>query len=78
MTIERTGTNARMSRIVSNNGVVYLAGQVAADPDADIAEQTRSTLERIDAALADAGTNNAHLLSATILPAAISTTTSPP
>lgn len=65
-TIQRSGTNARMSRIVVNNGVVYLAGVVAADADADVAEQTRSTLERIDAALADAGTDNQHLLSATI------------
>ncbi|KAG1649237.1 hypothetical protein GQR58_029200 [Nymphon striatum] len=34
--------------IVINNGTVYLSGQVAADPDADIQEQTRSTLGRID------------------------------
>ncbi len=66
MTIDRRGTNARMSRIVINNGVVYLAGQVAADFDADITEQTRSTLERVDAALADAGTDNEHLLSVSI------------
>ncbi len=66
MTIERRGTKPRMSRIVINNGVVYLAGQVAADADADITEQTRSTLERVDAALADAGTDNRHLLSVTI------------
>lgn len=66
MPIKRTNTNARASRIVEHDGVVYLAGQVAADPDAGITEQTRSTLERIDAALADAGTDNSHLLSATI------------
>ncbi len=65
-TISRIGTNARMSRAVTHRGVVYLAGQVAADPDADVAEQTRSTLARVEAALADAGSSPSQLLSATI------------
>jgi enamine deaminase RidA (YjgF/YER057c/UK114 family) len=51
---------------VINNGTVYLSGQVAEDPDADVQDQTRSTLGRIDALLAEAGTDNTHLLSATI------------
>jgi enamine deaminase RidA (YjgF/YER057c/UK114 family) len=51
---------------VINNGTVYLSGQVAEDPDADVQDQTRSTLGRIDALLAEAGTDNSHLLSATI------------
>ena len=38
-----------------NNGTVYLSGQVAEDPDADVQDQTRSTLGRIDALLAEAG-----------------------
>lgn len=49
-----------------NRGTVYLSGQVAEDPEADIQEQTRSTLARVDALLAEAGTDNEHLLSATI------------
>lgn len=66
MSITRIKTSARASAIVINNGIVYLSGQVAEDPDADIQEQTRSTLARIDALLAEAGTDNVHLLSATI------------
>ncbi len=66
MGIIRKHTTARASKIVINNGVVYLAGQVAADPDADIQEQTRSTLAKIDEALAEAGSSREHILSATI------------
>lgn len=66
MSIERIKVSERASAIVINNGVVYLSGQVAEDPDADIQEQTRSVLARIDALLAEAGTDNEHLLSATI------------
>jgi enamine deaminase RidA (YjgF/YER057c/UK114 family) len=66
MTITRIHTSARASHIVINNGVVYLSGQVADDPDADVQEQTRSTLAKIDALLAEAGSSNEHLLSATI------------
>lgn len=66
MTISRMHTSARASHIVINQGTVYLSGQVAEDPEADIQEQTRSTLGRIDALLAEAGTDTEHLLSATI------------
>ena len=66
MTISRIKTSARASLIVINAGVVYLSGQVADDPDADIQAQTRSTLAKVDALLAEAGSDNEHLLSATI------------
>lgn len=66
MTITRIKTSARASAIVIHNGVVHLSGQVAADPEADIAGQTQSTLERIDALLVEAGSDREHLLSATI------------
>lgn len=52
--------------IVTHNDVVYLSGQVAENPDADISEQTRSTLSRVDALLAESGSSSSHLLSATI------------
>lgn len=64
--ISRHGTSARASKIVTHNGVVYLSGQVADDPDADISEQTRSTLARVEALLAEAGSSTSHLLSTTI------------
>ena len=66
MTISRTHVSARASLIVAHAGTVYLSGQVAEDPEADVQEQTRSTLGRIDALLAEAGTDNQHLLTATI------------
>lgn len=64
--ITRMKTTERASAIVINNGIVYLSGQVAEDPDADIQEQTRSTLAKVDALLAEAGSDRQHLLSATI------------
>ncbi len=66
MSITRIGTTERASKIVINNGIVYLSGQVAEDPDADIQEQTRSTLSRIDAALTEAGSDKEHLLTVSI------------
>ena len=66
MGITRKHTTERASKIVIHNGVVYLSGQVAEDPEADIQEQTRSTLARVDTALAEAGTDREHLLSTTI------------
>jgi len=66
MTIVRSKVSARASAIVVHHGTVFLSGQVAEDPDADIQEQTRSTLARIDALLVEAGSDREHLLSATI------------
>ncbi|MFG6177044.1 RidA family protein [Halomonas sp. THAF12] len=68
MTIQRHDTKARMSRAVIHNGVAYLCGQVAG-PEArqgDITEQTESMLARVDALLAEIGSDREHLLSATV------------
>jgi enamine deaminase RidA (YjgF/YER057c/UK114 family) len=65
--IERLETGPRMSQAVIHNGVVYLAGQVAADAQgASVKEQTKNILERIDKLLAAAGTDKTKLLSVTI------------
>jgi len=67
MTITRVGTaRRRMSKIVIHNNTVYLCGQVAKDSDADIKEQTRTMLEKVDDLLIQAGSDRKHLLSATI------------
>ncbi len=66
MSIERLEVGTRMSRIVKHNGTVYLCGQVAADASADIAEQTRSTLAKVEALLEQAGSNKENILSTTI------------
>jgi len=65
--IERLEIGPRMSQAVIHNGVVYLAGQVAADaPGAPVKEQTKNILDRIDKLLAAAGTDKTKLLSVTI------------
>ncbi len=66
MEILRHGTDERASKVVCFGDVVYLSGQVAEDPDADIGEQTRSTLARVESLLAGSGTSSSNLLSATI------------
>jgi enamine deaminase RidA (YjgF/YER057c/UK114 family) len=66
MHIDRKQTTQRMSRIVTHNQTVYLCGQVTKDRDAGIRIQTRQTLEKIDALLAEANSDKNHLLSVTI------------
>lgn len=67
MTITRLGTERRrMSKIVVHNNTVYLCGQVAKDADADIKQQTRTMLEKVDDLLQQAGSDRKHILSATV------------
>ena len=65
--IQRLKPGPRMTQAVVHGSTVYLAGQVAVDaPGRPVAEQTRDILARIDALLADAGSDKSKLLSATI------------
>ena len=66
MSIQRHEVGARMSQAVSHNGVVYLAGQVARDPSADVKGQTEQILATIDKLLAAAGSDKTKLLATTI------------
>ena len=67
MSIERLQKGPRMSQAVKHGGTIYLAGQVALDAKGgSAADQTRNILDRIDALLAEAGSNKSKLLSATI------------
>jgi enamine deaminase RidA (YjgF/YER057c/UK114 family) len=66
MSIRRIDVGPRMSQAVVHGKTVYLAGQVAADPSADVAGQTRQILGQIDKLLATAGTDKTRILSATI------------
>jgi len=67
MSIERIKPGKRMSQAVVHGGTVYLAGQVAdAAAGGSVTEQTREILGRIDALLADAGSDKTKLLSASI------------
>jgi enamine deaminase RidA (YjgF/YER057c/UK114 family) len=67
MTITRIETSKRISQAVVHNGIVYLAGQAAMDREGgSVTEQTENILERIDALLAQAGTDKSKLLTAQI------------
>jgi len=68
MTIERRHVGKRLSELVINraSGTIYLAGQVAEDPKADITGQVRQVLAQIDRLLAEAGSDKSRILSATI------------
>lgn len=67
MTIDRKHTGTRMSQIVIHGDTVYLAGQVAMDaPGQPAGSQMSDILGRIDALLAEAGSDKTKILSATI------------
>jgi len=67
MSVQRIKVGQRMSQAVVHNGVIYTAGQVAADtPGASVTQQTQNVLERIEGLLAEAGSDTSKLLSATI------------
>lgn len=63
--IERHHTNQRMSQIVKHNGTVYLAGQVGT-AGASVAQQTQDCLDKVDALLAEAGSDKTRILQAVI------------
>jgi enamine deaminase RidA (YjgF/YER057c/UK114 family) len=65
MSINRIRSNERLSGAVTFKDLVFLSGQV---PDAgqDVATQTREVLDKIDALLAQAGSDKDHLLNATL------------
>lgn len=67
MAIKRFKTNKRMSQAVVHNNTLYTAGQVAATaPGESVANQTKAILLEIDQLLADAGSDKARMISATI------------
>jgi enamine deaminase RidA (YjgF/YER057c/UK114 family) len=54
-----------MSQIVRHGDTIYLAGQVGT-LDASVTQQTRDCLDKIDALLAEAGSDKSKLLQAVI------------
>lgn len=65
MTITRINSNERLSAAATFKELLFLSGQVPGD-GLDVATQTREVLARIDALLAEAGSDKDHLLNATI------------
>jgi enamine deaminase RidA (YjgF/YER057c/UK114 family) len=66
MSIQRFHVGKRLSEMVIHDNTIYLAGQVADDPKTDAASQVRQVLGQIDKLLAEAGSDKAKILSATI------------
>ena len=66
MTIKRYKTGPRMSQAVAAGGTLYLAGQVADTGRASIEDQTREVLAKIDALLAEAGSDKARLVAVNV------------
>ncbi|WP_421920817.1 RidA family protein [Marinifilum sp.] len=66
MSIKRTDSTPRMSRIVEHGNTIYLCGQTAKDASKDIKEQTVTTLEKVEELLKKAGSDKKHILSVTI------------
>lgn len=64
--ITRIDQNARRSRAVVAGNLVFLAGQVADHKGADVAQQTREVLAKVDDMLARSGTDRSRLLSVQI------------
>lgn len=65
MTINRINSNSRLSGAVTFGDLVFLSGQVPG-ASTEVSGQTREVLDKIDALLAEAGSDKDHLLSATI------------
>ncbi|MCZ4272542.1 RidA family protein [Maritalea porphyrae] len=65
MSIKRINPGPRMSQAVVFGDMVYLSGQVGNLGD-DVAAQTKTILDNVDALLAEAGTNKSNVLKAEI------------
>jgi enamine deaminase RidA (YjgF/YER057c/UK114 family) len=63
--IIRKHTGARMSQMVIHGDTIYLAGQVGT-AGASVAQQTQDCLDKVDALLAEAGSDKTRILSTTI------------
>jgi len=63
----------RLSGATVHNGIVYVSGQVPETPYADVATQTKEILAKIDALLAEAGTDKRKILNTSIWLSDIST-----
>ncbi len=66
MEIKRHEGTGRMSRVVEHNQTIYLCGQTHGEKDADVKEQTRVCLEKVEKLLNEYGSDKRHILSTTI------------
>lgn len=64
--IERYETVGRLSRILVHNGIAYISGTLAEDPNGTVEEQTQNILSRIDGWLESVGSHKTRILTATV------------
>ncbi len=62
-TLTKIGGSARFSAIASHGGQIHLAGQVSQLKEAGIQEQSADVFAKVDALLAEAGTDRGHVIS---------------
>ena len=62
----RLDPGPRMSKAVRHGDTIYTMGHVARDRSGDVSAQTADILERLEATLAEMGTDKSKLLSVTI------------
>lgn len=65
-TVQRYIQTPIMHRVVEANGFLFLGGVVADDRSQDMAGQTREILGKIEAYLAEAGSDKSKIVSATL------------
>lgn len=70
--LHRNDPGPRMSKAVRHGDTIYTMGHVARNRDADMKAQTADVLERLDATLAEMGSDKSKLISVTIYVADIS------
>ncbi|SFU15954.1 RidA family protein [Sedimentitalea nanhaiensis] len=63
MTLKRLNPGSRMSQAVCIGNIAFLAGQVPDDLDADISEQTRQVLGKMDQVVKELGATKADIAS---------------
>jgi len=63
--ITRAHVGQRMSQIVTHGDTIYLAGQVG-NPGDNVTEQTKTCIERVEALLAEAGSDATRILQCVI------------
>jgi len=66
MSVQRINPGSRLSQAVVHGDTVYVAGLTADDTSQDVKGQTSQILAKIDALLAQAGTDKSKILSANI------------
>jgi enamine deaminase RidA (YjgF/YER057c/UK114 family) len=67
MDIQRIQPGKRLSRAVIHNGVAHLAGLTALDRSKDFRGQLQEVFDRLDQAMADAGTDKTRMLNALVI-----------